>query len=85
METTTDLTWTLGDRLRKARRAAGLSATEMAERLMVNRNSVSNWENDHNRPRPRDLLAWADACGVDVEWLMPELGTPVTRRSLIAA
>lgn len=67
--------WTLGDRLAKARRHAGLEQGEMAEKLGVSRAAVSAWENDHNKPNRGewDLLSltarWAELTGVRLEWL----------------
>lgn len=58
MGMTTDMTsipeWTLGDRLRRIRRDAGLDQRAMASRLGVSNVRYANWESDYNRPR--DLL-----------------------------
>lgn len=73
METTTRAAmtpiWTLGDRLAKARKMAGLSQQDMADRLFISRTSVNNWENDHNRPTARKVAAWAGVTGVDFVWI----------------
>ena len=66
--------WTLGDRLYKARKQAGLTQHDMAERMEVSRASVSNWENDEHRPYRRSLRQWATITGVSVEWL--QRGSP---------
>ena len=64
--------WTFGDRLRKARRDAGLSQTEMAYRLGTTDKSVANWESGASKPR--DLITTAqlieEATGVSAEWLV---------------
>jgi len=62
--------WTLGDRLRKAREFAGLHATQLADEIGIGRNSVSNYENGHTKPRRPVLQAWAMRTGVDYEWLV---------------
>ncbi|WP_372457098.1 helix-turn-helix domain-containing protein [Microbacterium allomyrinae] len=71
-----------------ASRRSGLSVQELAERLEVSRNTVSAWINGHNRPRSRDLKAFALATGYPLAWLEtgeaptpvgPE-GSPVTHR-----
>lgn len=62
-------TETVGDRLRRARRAAGLSGAELADELGVHRNMVSRWETGRDEPKRLVLLAWAMRCGVPVEWL----------------
>lgn len=65
-------TWTLGDRLRKAREHAGIKREAMAAVFGVTPGAISHWEND--RQRPRDLLAvangWAVETGVPVQWLL---------------
>jgi transcriptional regulator with XRE-family HTH domain len=59
----------LGERLRRARRAAGLSTSEMASELGIHRNMISRWENGRDQPKRMVLLAWAMRCGVPLEWL----------------
>lgn len=64
--------WTFGDRLRKARRVAGLSQAELADALGVSTARLSNWEAGYNLPR--DLVRTANAAGVATgvatEWLL---------------
>lgn len=64
--------WTLGDRLRKARRYAGLSQQEMADALNVPVNRLGNWEAGYNQPRSVvDIVnRWAEVTHVDVSWLL---------------
>lgn len=57
------------DRLRRALRVSGVGVQEMAEYLEVSRDSVSNWINGRNRPRSRDLRAFAAKTGFPVAWL----------------
>jgi transcriptional regulator with XRE-family HTH domain len=77
--------WTLRDRLRKAREHAGLEQVELAERAGISRGSVSNYENGVTSPRRPQLLAWAMACGVPLEWLTdgdtPAVDVRTPRRS----
>lgn len=63
-------TWTLGDRLTKARDTARLTNNEMAEELGLSRNTITNWETDHIKPKRYAVEAWARICGVDVDWLL---------------
>lgn len=62
--------WTLGDRMRKARVAAGLEQADLAKRVGVSRPTVSQWERGRSEPRATQLLAWADATGHHIEWLL---------------
>ncbi len=55
-----------GDELAALRRQAGFSQVELASSLGVSNTRVSEWERgDVSRPHPRQLLAIADAVGVD--------------------
>lgn len=63
-------TWTLGDRIAKARRHAGLEQIEMAEACGVSRALVSRWERDQSDPGVGKLQAVADLTGVDIAWLV---------------
>jgi transcriptional regulator with XRE-family HTH domain len=72
--------WTLGDRLRKAREARGLSQTELSEMADISRRSISKYEADEAMPRRPQLLAWAMATGVPTDWL--EQGESVRPKGL---
>lgn len=69
--TTTMITpeWTLGDRLEKARKAAGLTQDELADRLGVSKKTVVRYEHDMGS-NLHLLDQWALACGVDRGWLL---------------
>ncbi len=62
-------TFTLADRLRKARELTGLEQREFADQLGISRTSVSNAETGTTRPIKVTLKAWALRSGVDYEWL----------------
>lgn len=62
--------WTLGDRLAKSRRSARIGQEQMADLLLRNKNTMSNWENDRTRPGPKLLARWAEITGVDLSWLV---------------
>ena len=46
----------LGEKLKAARKAAGLSQKELAEAVGAKHNSVSNWENGLNSPSTNTIL-----------------------------
>lgn len=62
--------WTLGDRLRKAREAAHLNQSQLAEAVDTSLRSVGTYENDTTRPKRHIVAMWAWATGVDLNWLM---------------
>lgn len=62
--------WTLGDRLKRSLRHAGMKAEDMAACLDVSRGTVSRWMNDEGAPpRPVYLREWARLCDVPYDWL----------------
>lgn len=62
-------TFTLGERLRKARQGKGLDQLELAMILGMARNTLSQYENDRNSPSFAVTVAWARACNVSLDWL----------------
>lgn len=61
--------WTLADRMRKARREAGMTPEEMADALQVSAVTVRNYETERTRPSHPTLVVWAQVSGVPLEWL----------------
>lgn len=58
------------ERIRRARRKAGLSQAGLADMVKVRRSAVSNWESANDvMPSMQNLVAVARACGVSIEWL----------------
>lgn len=57
-------------RLSDRRRSAGLSQEELADRLGVSRQAVSNWERGLSSPDTENLLALARVYGTSVDWLL---------------
>jgi transcriptional regulator with XRE-family HTH domain len=68
--------WTIGDRLRKARRAASIGSASMAETLGVTRQTVAAYESDRSPINRRTMIAWSFVCGVPLEWLSDGLCPP---------
>lgn len=58
-----------GERIRFARKRAGLNQDEVATRMALSRASVSNWELGQGIKR-ENLVSFAQLTGVSAEWLM---------------
>jgi transcriptional regulator with XRE-family HTH domain len=65
---------TLGQRLRLAREAAGLTTAEAARRLGVLKSSWQAWEADAKAPRSNRLAMTAGVLAVSPSWLLSGLG-----------
>lgn len=61
---------TLGDRLARARDAAGMNQSQLARRLGVKLATVKNWETDRSEPRANRLQMLSGLLGVSFVWLM---------------
>lgn len=67
----------IGDRIRRARRAAKLSQTALAERVGVTASAVAQWEHpEGTSPALGRLQAIATATAVNFEWLATGRGAP---------
>lgn len=63
---------TFGNLLREARLAKGLTQKQLAEQIHAKHNSVSNWENDQNRPDPDTIEYLCGALEVPVNYFFPQ-------------
>lgn len=71
--------FTIHDRLRKAREWAELEQSELAERIEVDRGSISNYETGKTqRLKSPVIKRWALACEVDLDWIRTGETTPDT-------
>lgn len=62
--------WDVADRLCKALRESGLTASGMAEYLDVHRNTIAGYLHGHHKPARSVLIVWALRTRVPVEWLL---------------
>lgn len=60
----------LGSRIRQARRAAGLSQSQLAEKIGAHVTSISDWERGANAPTMRHLTSVAEATGQSLDWFV---------------
>lgn len=61
---------TLGQRIKDSRKKKKLTQKELAEMIGAKHNSVSNWENDQNRPDPDTIETLCWALGVTPNYLL---------------
>jgi transcriptional regulator with XRE-family HTH domain len=77
------LEWTLGERLAKARRHAGLNQDEMAEKFGVSHATIAKWE--VNKGQPRNFMdrihQWSEITGVSETWLLGLRGSEMRGNS----
>lgn len=59
----------IGERIRLARKGAGLNQAALAERVGVSQPAVANWESGVHDPRRLMLAKIAEALGAPMEWL----------------
>ncbi len=62
----------LNERIRELRLAAGFSQVELAEKLGVSKQSVSNWENDNIQPSIEMLVKISRTFNVSTDFLLGE-------------
>jgi len=63
-------TFTLSDRLRKARKSSGLGSNDMAELLETSRTTISNYESGRTEPTATTVARWADITDADLVWII---------------
>lgn len=68
--------YTLGERICKARDAAGLSTAQLARRLGIKTSTLHSWESDRSEPRSNKLVLLAGVLNVSPTWLLVGRGTP---------
>lgn len=73
-------TWTLADRLIKAREHAGLTQDELATRLGRGKRSIVRYESGTKQPSRPIVIAWAHQTAVPLWWLDSEIEAPVRSR-----
>ena len=63
---------TFGEKLKTARKEAGLSQEQFAEKMSVSRSAVAKWESDRGMPDVSNLKVMAQLLGVSVDYLLDE-------------
>lgn len=63
---------TFGEKLKQARKEAGLSQEQFAQKLIVSRSAVAKWESDKGMPDVNNLKVIAQLLDVSVDYLLAE-------------
>lgn len=69
----------IGGRIRSARMDAGLSQTELGNRLGNGYSTICKWERGHGSPSLASAVALSESLGVSLDWLAR--GLPAERKS----
>ena len=67
---------TTGQRIKAARKAAGITQAELADRLGISYVGVSQWENDLRNPKIETIQRIADALDIPVGELLGTIPQP---------
>lgn len=59
----------LAERLKSARKRAGLSQVELAEKVYMSTSGLAGYEQGRSRPSPESLRRLAEALNVSETWL----------------
>lgn len=79
---------TFGQKLREARKKAGLTQEELAERLAVSRQAVTKWESGKGLPDVENWKTLSQALNVSIDYLLDngeKLDLSVTREEISLA
>ena len=63
---------TLGEKLKEARKQAGLSQEQLAEQLIISRSAIAKWESDLGIPDIENLRALAEHLNISMESLLDD-------------
>lgn len=67
----------LGNNIAIKRRENGMTQEDLADRLKVSRQAVSDWERDIKKPEMQNMIDLAKLLGASINWLCAdELGAP---------
>lgn len=63
---------TFGEKIKEARKEAGLSQEQFAEKMSVSRSAIAKWESDRGMPDVNNLKVMAHLLDVSVDYLLDE-------------
>ncbi|MCH5296170.1 MAG: helix-turn-helix transcriptional regulator [Ruminococcus sp.] len=71
-ENSRETTMTLGDKLKSARKSAGLTQEQLAKQLIVSRQAVTKWESDRGMPDIVNLKKLSKLLNVSIDYLLDD-------------
>ncbi|MBE6034447.1 helix-turn-helix domain-containing protein [Aminipila sp.] len=66
--------YSFGSRLKDARKLKGYTQKQLAEKVGAKHNSVSNWENDQNKPDPDTIELICGVLNISPNYLLNNSG-----------
>lgn len=69
----------IGERLARARLAAGLTQREVADRIGVKESTIGKWESGETSPRGHRVSKLAGMLGVSISWILMGRGVEPAR------
>lgn len=63
---------TLGEKIKDARKNAGLTQEQLANKLVISRQAVTKWESDKGLPDIQNLKALSELLNVSVDYLLDD-------------
>lgn len=63
---------TFGEKLKEARKEAGFSQEQLAEKMIVSRSAVAKWESDKGMPDVNNRKAMAQLLNISVDYLLDD-------------
>lgn len=85
METKGQEKMTFGEKLRSARKSAGLTQEQLADRLLVSRQAITKWESDKGLPDIENLKQISALLDISIDYLLDSgetLDLSVTREKI---
>lgn len=72
----------LGDRIKEARKDKGYTQRQLAELINAKHNSISNWENNQNKPDPDTIELICGILDVTPTWLLSGINIDEEKRKI---
>lgn len=69
---------TVGQRIRKLRKANNWTQEQFADRVNVSPQKVSNWERDYTPPSVEDIAKIAQVCNTESDYILTGRTSPLT-------